>query len=62
MVSMPRFLLLHGSVTGKAESIAELIAEEADRRGLHADVHCMSQVEKQVLEDHVNGFIDSSCS
>eukprot|EP00095_Tigriopus_kingsejongensis_P011925 snap_masked-scaffold507_size152468-processed-gene-0.25 protein:Tk11925 transcript:snap_masked-scaffold507_size152468-processed-gene-0.25-mRNA-1 annotation:"hypothetical protein LOTGIDRAFT_225295" len=29
-----RFLLLFGSVTGKAESIAELIAEEASKRGL----------------------------
>ena len=43
-----KFLLLYGSVTGKAESIAELIAEEAQRRGFDADLQCMSSVGKAV--------------
>ncbi len=48
MRSRPSFLLLHGSVTGKAESIAELIADEADRRGFDVDLRCMSEVGKGV--------------
>ncbi len=48
MRSKPRLLLLHGSVTGKAESIAELIAEEAEKRGYEVDLHCMSEVGKGV--------------
>ncbi len=43
-------VLLHGSVTGKAESIAEVIAEEAERRGIDVTLHCMSQVGKEVRE------------
>ena len=45
-----RFLLIYGSVTSKAESIAELIAEEAGKRGLQAEVHCMSQIGKKVFK------------
>ena len=37
-------LLLHGSATGKAESIAELLAVEAEKRGLNFEVKCMSEV------------------
>ena len=37
-------LLLHGSATGKAESIAELLAVEAEKRGLEFEVKCMSEV------------------
>ena len=42
----PGFLLLHGSVTGKAESIAELLAEQAAERGYEVDLCCMSSVGK----------------
>ncbi|TRY69277.1 hypothetical protein TCAL_12164 [Tigriopus californicus] len=41
-----RFLLIFGSVTGKAESIAELIAEEAAKRGFAPDLQCMDGVGK----------------
>ena len=44
MQDTTRFLLLFGSVTGKAESIAELIAEEAAKRGFHPDLKCLDQV------------------
>ena len=37
-------LVLYGSATGKAESIAELLAAEAERRGLHVEVKCMSEL------------------
>ena len=43
-----RFLLLYGSVTGKAQSIAEIMAEEASTRGLDADMQCMEDVDKKV--------------
>lgn len=43
-----RFLLLYGSVTGKAQSIAELIAEEATSRGLEPDIQCMEGVDIKV--------------
>ena len=36
-------LLLYASVTGKAESIAQLIAEEAEKRGLELSLRCMNQ-------------------
>lgn len=41
-----RFLLIFGSVTGKAESIAELIAEEAIKRGFAPDLQNMDGVGK----------------
>ena len=37
-------LVLYGSATGKAESIAELLAAEAERKGLRFEVKCMSEV------------------
>ncbi|KAH3826153.1 hypothetical protein DPMN_128049 [Dreissena polymorpha] len=42
-----RFLLLYGSQTGQAKAIAEDIAEKAEAKGLHADIHCLSQTEKK---------------
>ena len=45
-------LVLHGSATGKAESIAELLAVEAEKRGLEFEVKCMSEVGSS-LEDVV---------
>lgn len=48
MKAKPRLTVLFGSVTGKAESIAELIAEEAERRGFEVSLHCMSLANKQV--------------
>ena len=37
-------LVLYGSATGKAESIAELLAAEAEKKGLRFEVKCMSEV------------------
>jgi len=54
MKSRPRFTLLFGSVTGKAESIAELIAEEGEKRGFDVSIHCMSMVNKEVGLNHVD--------
>ena len=48
MKAPSRFLLLYGSVTGKAESIAELIAEEAGKKGFNADLQCMEGIGKKV--------------
>ena len=46
-----RFLLIYGSVTGKAESIAELIVEEAKKRGFEPELQCMKDVGKKVIGD-----------
>ena len=43
-----RFLLLYGSVTGKAQSIAELIAEEGAKKGLDVDLQCLEGAGKTV--------------
>ena len=43
-----RFLLLYGSQTGQAKSIAEIIAEKATKAGLSPDMHCFSESEKGV--------------
>lgn len=43
-----RFLLIYGSVTGNAESIAEQIANEAEKRGFQVDLQCMKGVGKKV--------------
>ncbi|XP_067687349.1 methionine synthase reductase-like [Haliotis asinina] len=42
-----RFLLLYGSQTGQAKAISEEICERADKEGLHAEMHCLSQTEKK---------------
>ena len=41
---MAGVLVLHGSATGKAESIAEIVAAEAEKRGLDAELRCMSEL------------------
>ncbi|CAB1340884.1 unnamed protein product [Coregonus sp. 'balchen'] len=46
----PRFLVLYGSQKGQAQSIAEGIADEAEERGLVADIYCLSEGEKFNLE------------
>ncbi|XP_035981710.1 methionine synthase reductase isoform X2 [Fundulus heteroclitus] len=45
-----RFVLLYGSQKGQAQSIAEGVAEEAEERGLVADLCCLDQSEKYNLE------------
>lgn len=44
-----RFLLLYGSQTGQAKAISEEICERAEKEGLHAEIHCLSQTEKKVI-------------
>lgn len=53
-----RFLLLYGSQTGQAEAIAEKIRDTARERGLHPDMYCISQSEKEVLyrENYSNRY------
>ncbi|KAM4543746.1 methionine synthase reductase isoform 2-T3 [Fundulus diaphanus] len=46
----PRFVVLYGSQKGQAQSIAEGVAEEAEERGLVADLCCLDQSEKYNLE------------
>uniref|UniRef100_A0A4W5JQQ9 Methionine synthase reductase n=1 Tax=Hucho hucho TaxID=62062 RepID=A0A4W5JQQ9_9TELE len=46
----PRFLVLYGSQKGQAQSIAEGIAEEAEEKGLVADIYCLSEGGKFNLE------------
>uniref|UniRef100_A0A4W5MG99 Methionine synthase reductase n=1 Tax=Hucho hucho TaxID=62062 RepID=A0A4W5MG99_9TELE len=46
----PRFLVLYGSQKGQAQSIAEGIADEAEERGLFADICCLSEGDKFNLE------------
>uniref|UniRef100_A0A673ZQZ0 Methionine synthase reductase n=1 Tax=Salmo trutta TaxID=8032 RepID=A0A673ZQZ0_SALTR len=46
----PRFLVLYGSQKGQAQSIAEGIADEAEERGLFADICCLSEGHKFNLE------------
>uniref|UniRef100_A0A8C7N8G0 Methionine synthase reductase n=1 Tax=Oncorhynchus kisutch TaxID=8019 RepID=A0A8C7N8G0_ONCKI len=46
----PRFLVLYGSQKGQAQSIAEGIADEAEERGLVADIYCLSEGGKFNLE------------
>lgn len=43
-----RFLLLYCSATGKAQSIAELIADQAHSYGFEADLQCVSGYGKKV--------------
>lgn len=46
----PRFVLLYGSQKGQAQSIAEGLAEEAEERGLVADLNCLDNNEKVAVE------------
>ena len=43
------FLILFGSVTGKAESIAELIYRDAEARGFEARLFSMSEQDQVSL-------------
>ena len=43
-----RFLLVCGSQTEQAKSIAEIIAEKTVKAGLSPDLHCFSESEKGV--------------
>ncbi|XP_056155647.1 methionine synthase reductase [Lampris incognitus] len=45
----PRFLVLYGSQKGQAQSIAEVIVEEAEEHGLVAEISCLDE-EKYNLE------------
>lgn len=45
-----RFVLLYGSQKGQAQSIAEGLAEEAEERGLVADLNCLDNNEKVAVE------------
>ncbi|KAJ8010495.1 hypothetical protein DPEC_G00075680 [Dallia pectoralis] len=46
----PRFLVLYGSQKGQAQSIAEGITDEAEEKGLVAEICCLSEVDKFNLE------------
>ena len=46
------YLILYASVTGKAESIALLIAEEFEKRNLHFTKRCMSDTKNIDLSKH----------
>ncbi|KAL1006644.1 hypothetical protein UPYG_G00074840 [Umbra pygmaea] len=50
-IKEPRFLVLYGSQKGQAQSIAEGIADEAEEKGLVADICCLSEGEKFNLEN-----------
>ncbi|NXF92748.1 MTRR reductase, partial [Eubucco bourcierii] len=45
-----RFLLLYATQKGQAKAIAEEIWQQAGARGLEADMHCMSEMDKYELE------------
>ncbi|XP_010569729.1 PREDICTED: methionine synthase reductase isoform X1 [Haliaeetus leucocephalus] len=45
-----RFLLLYATQKGQAKAIAEEIREQAGARGLEADMHCISEMDKYNLE------------
>ncbi|XP_074908378.1 methionine synthase reductase [Buteo buteo] len=45
-----RFLLLYATQKGQAKAIAEEIWEQAGARGLEADMHCISEMDKYNLE------------
>ena len=40
------FLILYASVTGKAESIAELIHRDSEAKGFQSTLICLSEVDK----------------
>jgi flavodoxin len=50
------FLILFGSVTGKAQSIAELIHREAEVKGFEARLLCMSQMDQVGLTNSSSIF------
>ncbi|NXT76949.1 MTRR reductase, partial [Zapornia atra] len=45
-----RFLLLYATQKGQAKAIAEEIWQQAGARGLEADMHCISEMDKYNLE------------
>ncbi|XP_064016785.1 methionine synthase reductase isoform X2 [Pogoniulus pusillus] len=45
-----RFLLLYATQKGQAKAIAEEIWQQAGARGLEAEMHCMSEMDKYELE------------
>ncbi|XP_049679778.1 methionine synthase reductase [Accipiter gentilis] len=45
-----RFLLLYATQKGQAKAIAEEIREQAGARGIEADMHCISEMDKYNLE------------
>ncbi|NXA52056.1 MTRR reductase, partial [Nothocercus julius] len=45
-----RFLLLYATQKGQAKAIAEEIQQQAGARGLEAEMHCMSEMDKYNLE------------
>ncbi|XP_066482352.1 methionine synthase reductase [Tiliqua scincoides] len=45
-----RFLLLYASQKGQAKAIAEEICQQAKERGLKADIHCISELDKYNLD------------
>ena len=48
------FLLLYGSQTGQAKAIAEEIQQRSGKRGMEADLHCLSKSEKEVYSKIIN--------
>uniref|UniRef100_A0A6Q2YBU2 Methionine synthase reductase n=1 Tax=Esox lucius TaxID=8010 RepID=A0A6Q2YBU2_ESOLU len=50
MRDTPRILVLYGSQKGQAQSIAEGIADEAEEKGLIAEICCVSEGDKFNLE------------
>ncbi len=44
-----RVFIIHGSETGKAESIADIVAAEAEAKGLQPIVTCMSAINEKVI-------------
>ncbi|XP_043920818.1 methionine synthase reductase [Protopterus annectens] len=48
---MKRFLLLYGSQSGQAQSIAESICQQAHGYGYFADLHCLSETDKYNLKN-----------
>ncbi len=40
------FLILYGSVTGKAQSIAELIHRDSESKGFESNLICLSELDK----------------
>jgi methionine synthase reductase len=51
---LKRFLLLYGSQTGQAQSIAEEIYRQAIEKGYKPDIHCLSMSEKKVRYDKMS--------
>ena len=54
------FMILYASVTGKAESIATLIAEKSEERNLHFTKKCLSELSDFDLDNQKYFIIISS--